>query len=213
MHTCKSVNYTRRAAIVLYILWEDAHCTALHIHKRSGRERERQRKKIQLNCLSHYSRYAISIINSHPLHFISLCPILFCSSFGWFLIWLSFFLSSIWFHLLIWLYVRSLAYSFIRHMCNMIVYFESYNFDAWITYSYYAYCIFFAIKLCFPTHIRHAHAHYQFFYSFLNAWYLLQIKHDTYDGAGFLLPFDTKSMIISSKMKIFFTIENDKKIQ
>lgn len=65
MHTCKSLNYIPDTQCYCTMSSERG-SRALRIYKRDSDKKE---PKIQLNCLWHYSRYTILIINSHPFSF------------------------------------------------------------------------------------------------------------------------------------------------
>lgn len=111
---------------------------------------------IELNCLWQYSRYAILIINSHPI-FVCLYWFFLAPSTDFAGFWLDFllFFRMIPFVCSFFRFV----YSFIRHMCTISMH-HSHIF-------YFVVVAIIALDLYFPSHFRHANSHTlrQFFYS------------------------------------------------
>lgn len=97
--------------------------------------------------------------------------IVFFSPFGWFLIWLRFFLSFV--RLI--LFVHSFVYALIRHMCTMIVYFHF----ASITYILFFFSLSFSISVSL-SNFRHANSHREFFHIISYSYDFISEKMNIY---------------------------------
>lgn len=127
------------ALLLYYVLWERKYSVehAQKTRQLCGWTKERKKRKIQLDLF-----VAIFQICNIDYEFSSSCVHSFCpffrSTFGWFLIWISFFLSFRLIPFFLYAFVYSFIHSFVT-CAPWLHIFRMHNFDASFTY-YIVFC-------------------------------------------------------------------------